>query len=261
MVAAQSWSPELDVGLVHDDNVTKSIRQQKDDSATTIAASLQQVRVLSRDWQGSLELGAETEIWRKYSGLNLSQLSATAGLRHKFGLGPYATKLDLGFEGFHQIADVPEWSGQGYRASASLQKRFTPQWFGRLTADLKRFDAERSVYSGTVTTVTAGLDYDITPEWRVAGNIRYGDGTQLSWCRESFPSFIGKGPQWTDGIFEGDWFPYRIEGHHRGVQLGVARALGSRSAISINYDYAEFRGPKNHLYINHIVSCNLTHAF
>ncbi|MFX3681303.1 MAG: hypothetical protein ACN6I3_00105 [bacterium] len=258
---AQTWSPVLDVGLVHNDNVTNSSRQQKDDGATTITASLQRVRVLSRDWQGSLELGAETAFWRKYSGLNLSQLSARGGLRHKFGLGPYATKLDLDLQGYHQIADVREWSGNGYRASASLQKRFTSQWFGRLSADLNRFDADRAVYSGTVATLTAVVDYDLTPEWRLTASLRYGEGDQLSWCRESFPEFLGKGPQWKDGIFGGDWFPYNIEGNHRGAQIGVARALGPHSAISLNYDYSESRAPKNHLYLNHIVSFNFTHAF
>lgn len=79
MASAQSWSPEVDFGWLHNDNVTNSIRQQKDDSAATVSASLQQVRVLSRDWQGSLKLGADTEFWRDYSGLNLSQFSAEGG--------------------------------------------------------------------------------------------------------------------------------------------------------------------------------------
>ncbi len=258
---AQSWSPEVDLGWVHNDNVTNSIRQQKDDSAATISASVQQVRVLSRDWQGSLKLGADTKLWREYSGLNLSHFSAQAGLRRKFGLGPYATKLDLSFEAFHQLADVSEWSGNGYRAAAALQKRFTPQWFGRLTADLKRLDAGRAVYSGTVATLAAAVDYDLTPQWRVSAEIRYGEGDQLSWCRESFPEFIGKGPQWTDGIFGGDWFPYESDGNHRGGHFRVVRALGDRSALSLGYDFNESRAPKNHTYRNHIVSLNFTHAF
>lgn len=258
---AQAWSPQLTVGGLQHSNVTQSIRQQKADSAATVAASLQQVRALSRDWQGSLELGAQAEFWRQYSGLNLSQLSARAGLRRKFGLGPYAPKLDLSLEGFHQIAQVSAWSGNGYRAEASLQKRFNPQWSGSLRGDVKRFDARRLVYAGTTATVTAGLDYDLTPVWRVSARVRYGEGDQLSWCRESFPEFIDKGPQWKDGIFGGDWFPYQSDGNHRGGHLGIDRALGVRSAISVGYDYAEFRTPKGHFYRHHLVNFAFTRTF
>lgn len=257
---AQSWSPQLTAGGWHHDNATRSIRQQKADSAVTLGATLQQVRVLSRDWQASMELGAQSEFWRQYSGLNLSQISARAGLRRKFGLGPYAPKLDLSLEGFHQIANVSAWSGNGYRAAASLQKRFTPQWSGSLRGDVSRFDAQRYVYAGTAATMTAGLDYDLTPAWRVSARVRYGQGDQLSWCRESFPEFIGKGPQWKDGIFGGDWFPYQSEGNHRGGQLSIDRALGVHSALSLGYDYAEFRAPKDHFYRHHLVRLSFTRA-
>jgi hypothetical protein len=108
--------------------------------------------------------------------------------------------------------------------------------------------------------VRAGLDYDLTPEWRLTAGLSYGEGDQLSWCRESFPEFAAKGPQWRDGIFGGDWFPYQSDGNHRGGHLGLDRALGVHSAISLGYDYAEFRTPKDHFYRHHIVRLNFTRA-
>jgi len=257
---AQGWSPTVDVGYLHNDNVTNSIRQQRDDAAITASAEVSRVRILGRDWQGSLSLRADTTSWLDYDGLNLSHLKAELGLRRKFGLGPYATKLDFRFEGFHQIADVPEWSGNGYQAELKLQKRFTPQLSASLSGDLKRIDAERYVYSGTVTSITSAAVWDITPEWRLAGSFRYGEGSQLSWCRESFPEFLGKGPQWTDGIFGGDWFPYKGEGHLRGVNLSLGRTLGPRSAVALSYDASEARDGL-HIFHNEILSLNLTHAF
>lgn len=258
---AQTWSPEFTVGGVYDDNVTNAVRQEKADRAVALATSVQQVRVLSRDWQGSISGGARTEFWHDYSGLNLSQLSVRGGLRRKFGLGPYATKLDLGFEGFHQIAEVSAWSGNGYRADLALQRRFGPRWSGRLSTELKRLQARRAVYSGTGATVTAAVDYAITPDWRIAAAMRYGEGDQLSWCRESFPEFINQGPQWTDGIFGGDWFPYTREGHHRGINLRVDRTLGARSNLALGYDLSESQAPQKHRFHNHRVSLHFSHAF
>jgi hypothetical protein len=259
--SAQSWSPELDLGLTYNNNVSNSVRQQKHDSALVAAVDVQQVRVLNRDWQGSLRLGADTSFWQEYSGLDLSHLSAELGLRRKFGLGPYAPKLDLRMEGFHQLANVHEWSGNGYRASASLQKRFSPQLSAGLTGELQRFDALRSVYSGTVATLSTTVDWDITPDWRISTSLRYADGTQLSWCRESFPEFVDAGPQWKDGIFGGDWFPYRSEGNVRGLTLGIARALGPHTSLTFVYDASESRAANTHVYRNQTVNLHFTHAF
>lgn len=256
----QTWSPTVDVGYVYNNNVSNSIRDQKHDSAITASVDVSRIRILDRDWQAGLTLSADTAYWLEYSGLNLSHLNAELAFRRKFGLGPYATKLDFRFEGFHQIADVPEWSGYGYHAELSLQKRFTPQLSASLTGDLKHLDAKRYVYSGTVAAITTAGIWDITPEWRVAGSLRYAEGTQLSWCRESFPEFANKPPQWKDGIFGGDWFPYKDEGHLRGVNLSIGRSLGPSSAVTLGYDASESRAG-GHIYRNQIVSFNYTHAF
>lgn len=260
VATAAAWSPSVDVGYVYNNNVSNSIRDQKHDTAITASAEISRVRILSRDWQGSLTFGADTARWIDYDGLNLSHLNAELGLRRKFGLGPYATKLDIRVEGFRQIAKVSEWSGNGYHAELALQKRFTPQLTASATADVKRLDAERPVYSGTVASVATAAIWDLTPEWRVTGSLRYATGTQLSWCRESFPEFAGKPPQWQDGIFGGDWFPYQSEGHLRGLNLSIGRALGRHSAVAVGYDASESRAG-GHIYRNQIVSLNFTHAF
>ncbi len=259
-VVAQTWKPQVDVGYVYNNNVSNSIREEQTDGAVTARVEFSQVRVLTRDWQATMTFGADTAAWLEYSGLNLSHLDAAVGLRRKFGLGPYATKLDVRLQGLHQIADVSEWSGNGYHAEISLQKRFTPLLSASLTGDLRRFDAERYVYSGTVGAVTSAVVYDITADWRLRGSLRYAEGTQLSWCRESFPEFSGKGPQWRDGIFGGDWFPYQDEGHLRGINVSFGRAIGASSAVSLGYDASESRAG-GHVYRNQIFSLNYIHAF
>lgn len=261
IISAQHWSPEINAGLIYGNNVSNSIRAEKTDSAGVLAVQASQLRILDRHWQGSLTLAARTEAWREFSGLNLSQVQTELGLRRKFGLGPYAPRLDFRLSGFHQIAETAEWSGNGFDASVSLQKRFTPQWFGSLTTDLKRFDARRAVYAHTSGSLTLAFDYDLTPDWRISTGLRYATGDQLSWCRESFPEFANKGPQWRDGIFGGDWFPYQSEGHRRGINLGLSRAWGSRSAITASYDASESRASKGHVYRNQIVSLSFSHAF
>ncbi len=65
------------------------------------------LRVINRDWQGNIGVGADTTSWGKFSGLNLNQFHVTLGARRKFGLGPYATKLDLRIQGFHHDPDSP----------------------------------------------------------------------------------------------------------------------------------------------------------
>ena len=149
VTTAGSWSPQLDVGYVFNDNVSNSIRAERDDEAITAAIEFSTLRIINRDWQGNMAIGADTTSWQKFSGLNLSQFHATVGMRRKFGLGPYATKLDLNARGFHQDAKTSPWSGHGYELSATLQKRLSSHLAGSITGVLKRFDSRRAVYAGT----------------------------------------------------------------------------------------------------------------
>ncbi len=257
---SQAWAPSLQIGWESNDNVSKSIREEKSDTALTAALDISTHRLINRDWQLSYGGSLQTSFWQDYDKLDLTELGIHATLRRKYGLGPYAPRLELHAEIMHQFSKVDEWSGNWARGGVTFLKRFTPAWQFSLGSELARLDAKRAVYSTTDLTTTATLDFDPTDVWRISLAMSYGDGDQLSWCRASWPPFAST-PQWLDGVFGGDWFPYQSEGHTVAGRISVSRAIGFNANLTLEYSASEARAVKKHVYRDHIIRLHYTHAF
>ncbi|WP_221033070.1 hypothetical protein [Actomonas aquatica] len=256
----QAWSTNAAVGFTHNDNVTNSAQEEKADSAVFASVDYGTHRLLSRDLQGSFKLTAASTHWLDYEGLDLSDLTATAGLRWKFGLGPYAPRLDTHVTVGRLLARVDEWSGNQLRIDTQFSRRLSPAWLLAASVELNRLDAKRAVYSHTQWTYAAAAHYDPTPDWRISLRLRHRQGDQLSWCRNSWPSFAGT-PQWLDGIFGGDWFPYRTEARLNGASLTVSRALGHASSISAGVESTRSTSSAHKTYRNTVLTLQFVHAF
>lgn len=83
-----AWAPTLQMGWETNNNVTKSIRQEKADSALTAGLDLSTLQILNRDWQLSYGGSLDTSVWKEYSGLNLTELGVHATLRRKLVSAP-----------------------------------------------------------------------------------------------------------------------------------------------------------------------------
>ncbi len=247
-------------GFVTDDNVTNSAQEEKSDQAVFASANHSRHRLLSRDLQGSVGLAASATHWLTWDGLDLAELSANANLRWKFGLGPYAPRLDTGVVVGRQFSRVDEWSGNLLRASSTLSRRLSPAWQLLAGVELNRLDANRAVYSHTQWTTTFTANYDPTPDWRVALTYRHRRGDQLSWCRNSWPPFAGT-TQWLDGIFGGDWFPYRTEAELNGGSITVSRAFGIASTVAVGFETTRSVSGAHKSYRNQRFNLQFVHAF
>lgn|GEM_PF-905422 len=257
---ARAWSPTLRSGAESNDNVTKSIREAKSDFALTASLDLSTLHLINRDWQLSYGGRVHTSAWQDYSDLNLTEIGAHGTLRRKFGLGPYAPRVEMRAEVSHQLSKVEEWSGNWVRVGATFRKRFTPHWQASLNGVYEQLSAEREVYATGSTNTTATIDFDPTDEWRLSATMGYTDGEHLSWCRNSWESFAGT-TQWLDGIFGGDWFPYQSPGYTIAGAINLSRAIGPNSTVSLGYDVSETRTQKNHIYRNQVIRLQLIHAF
>lgn len=255
-----AWKPTLSATVDHNDNVTRSLRDEKSDFAAAADIDFSTLRILNRDWQGHLAGFARTRHWQDWSGLDQTEAGVRTGLRRKFGLGPYAPRLDLSVEGARVFAATSPWTGHRLAASLRLQRRFTPIVTAAASVALDRFDARRSTYSGTGYTAQLGADLDLTREWRLALSARFREGDRTAWCRESWPEITG-GPHWQDGIFGGDWFPYRARARTSGVTASLARAIGSSTTIAASIDASESKASKGRNYSTQVLSLQFIHVF
>lgn len=256
-----SGAPTLSVGFLTDDNTSNSTREQRSDNAATANLDYSTFRIINRDWQGNLGATAGTSQWQKWDGLNLSPVSLRAGLRRKFGLGPYAPRIDLSIEAGRRFATTTSRTSDFAVSTLSFTQRLTPDLSWHVSADIERHDARRNVFSTTRHRFRIGADYDLTSDWRISLNAAEGRGDLVSWCRVSWPEFKGKSP-WFDGVFGGDWFPYQSVNRITSAQLSLAYALGSRSTVAATVDLSRSAGTgKRHIYYNEILNLQFIHAF
>ena len=258
---AAPWSPVVSIGLLRDDNTTNAIRDQKADDAATAKISFSSLRVIDRHWQGNLGVDLTSTHWREYQGLDLTNLSVSAGLRRKFGLGPLAPRVDFSVEAGRSFARTEQRTSNFLNAEAAYSQRLNALLSWRASATLERLDARRAVFSTTAHTFKLGGNYDFTPNWRLSGHLRSRFGDLVSWCRESFPEFLGT-TQWKDGIFGGDWFPYQTVSRTNSAHISLAYSLSDRSTVAISGDFSRSATRKSkHVYYNEIISLVFAHAF
>lgn len=255
-----AWSHTVEVGLQQDDNVNNANREHIGDVALTASWDVSQLRGLDRDWQAITGARLQTSAWAEYSGLNLTEIGVHGTLRRKFGLGPYAPKIDLGAEATQQFSKVNGWSGQWLRGSVALHRRFTPSWQASLTGEYARLFARRAVYATAGETLAARVDCDPTATWRLSAEARYRYGDQLSWCRNRWPPFVGT-VQWLDGVFEGDWFPYQDRAHQLTGRMAVERAFGGHTTLALSYEASDAHTEAGHIYLKHVFALQVIHAF
>lgn len=256
-----AWSPTLTLTTQHDNNVSRSIRAAHADEAASARIALTQRRVLNRDWQGSLTFDASAVVWHTWDRLDQQEAGLSAGLRRKFGLGPYAPRLDFTAHGGHRFARVSARAADFASLRLAYGQRWSPALAWHAAFDLERHAANRRVFSGTTQTWSATIDWDVTPDWRLSASGRLREGDQVSWYRHDWPEYNGPGA-WTDGIFGPNWSPYRSDARTRGLLLGLSRVLGERTSAALSFDWSRSTSAGGaRVYSTGILSLSLAHAF
>tara|TARA_B110000483_G_scaffold91917_2_gene113423 strand:+ start:165 stop:662 length:498 start_codon:yes stop_codon:yes gene_type:complete len=143
----------------------------------------------------------------------------------------------------------------------TFSQRINPSLRWHASAEIERHSARRAVFSTTRHVFRIGGDYDLNENWSASVSIGHGKGDLVSWCRLSFPEFLGT-TQWLDGIFGGDWFPYQTISNTTSGHFSLLRALGPNRAMAVSADFAKSVGTgKPHTYFNDIYSLQNIHAF
>jgi len=255
-----AWSSTFSIAARHDDNANLATQEEISDMALTAGYGFETLQGINRDWQLGYGGNLSTSRWIDHSGLNLTELGAHAGLHRKFGLGPSAPRLELQAGVARQFSKVSEWSGTWLRSEVALQKRFGPQWQASLAVAYHQLFAGRAVFSTINREITARLDHDLSARWSFSTSTGYRQGDQLSWCRNSWPPFVGTS-QWRDGIFGDDWFPYQRTGRTLTAGISLSRALGPDTSITFVGERMEARTVEDKRYHRQTCSVQFIHRF
>jgi hypothetical protein len=257
LVAQAQWRPELELGYLHDDNLSRAQMDadQVPDSALRGRVALGRGFELGAAGDARLAAAAGFTSYASSDGASFGWLGAEAGWRRKLGLGltqPWlALDASLALENARE--DVRDaWRGA---VSASAGKRFSQALEASAgfaydrREQLDDFavvpDFGGKPFSIQGRSVFARVSYAAGERATLFGAAALRHGDVVSSTRRNFDIFVGSNAIALDPAFGPEFIAYRISGAATTtLSAGLAWELGPRSALeaSVTKDDTHARG-------------------
>ena len=246
----------------------------KDARTWDLSAGTHWQRPLAAGWQGAAEASASWEQVPDFPALDGLHLAGRGILRRKFGLGPYAPVLELQAAATQSRFDESGRSGTQLEAGFRLSKRLTSAWRGTVGAERSQVYARRNPYDVRHQRVLAEVTWDVTDRWRLtAGGARLDGEITAHAAGRVYASALAGGfgpaiqayynaiPFLTTNSFGPGWVAYRVDARADSWWLGLAPALGDRTALPLRYERVEVRNRVGVRYVSEFWSLGLVHRF
>jgi hypothetical protein len=254
------------------DNVTNATAGDGVLSAFTLESKADLAWLNALDFSTFLTGGAAAtaDLCTTFSGLDCISAGPRLEIRHKIGLGPYASSLSLGLE-----ADAAAFSDSGRSnvdaaAVASFSQRFNESLQLVVDGRLCGTEANHEVYSGRYASLGATLNWDIDETWRLnlTGGWRNGD-IVAEYAAEKVPlygwqpidtgGYAYTGPRQLVRTFSEPFIAYRGKAPTLSWGAGISPAIGRHTSLVL--EYTRCRTSAYDTYVNDLVSVGIVHHF
>ncbi|ACB73366.1 hypothetical protein [Opitutus terrae] len=207
-----------------------------------------------REWRNQLlttaELSATFEHLPDYSHADGGSFGASAGVRRKLGLGPFAPAIDAGAGVFHRDARENRDDGTTSTASLRVSKRLGSAWRLSVTGDWLQHDARGAMFDRRHRRLLAALNWDVTTRWQLTGGMGrlWGEFTANAsspvWHRAldgalgpTVANYYRQLPWDYTYLYGPDWVSYRTHGRSTFRWLEVSPALARNTALALRYEW------------------------
>jgi hypothetical protein len=269
--AADGPYASVSASSIWQDNVTNATEGDGVLGSFTLetTGSLNWLRALDFSTMLSTGVSATADLCTTFSGLDSISAGPRLELRHKIGLGPYATSIALGLESDAVGFSDSDRSNVDAAVVARVSQRFNESLQLVLNGRLCGYEARRDVYSGRYSSLGATLNWDISETLRmnVMGGWRDGD-TVAEYAAEFSPNgwvpidpgaFHYKGPQQLVQTFSEPFIAYRSDAPTWICGAGLSPAIGRHT--SLVFQYTRCRTKAYDIYVNDLVSIGVVHHF
>ena len=271
-----AYETRMQAGVTYSDNLSRTSYRPYRQEAATEAASLSVLdgRQLTSDWLlvGTGTVG--TDVVSKFSALDEWHADLGYLLRHKFGLGPYATVLDLTAgvrsESYHESGR----SGWQTTAEATLAKRLLENWRVTANTGLEDYAAKGHSFDVRGHHLQLETDWDITDLWRLSlGAKRYWGQLTANAEWETYEqalsgnfgprvaSYYWNSPWEVTTTFGHGWTAYRVDCYADFHWVEVSYSLGANTTMPLRYETVKVVNRAGVRYDTTLWSLNLVHRF
>lgn len=246
--AHAQWTPQLELGLVHDTNLSRAQNpeDQIKDTALVARAALSRPFPIGDYADATAGVDARLTRYTKSHGASFASLGANAGARRKLGLGLTAPWIALDGNAAYEDAREEIRDAMRYAVSVTAGKRFTPELDGSVGFAYDRRvqrkgyveeDEDLPGYSGKPFSLQgrslfARLNYALGERAGLIGAAALRHGDVVSSTRRNFAIFAGSNAIADDPALGADFIAYRLSGAStRTLSGGISWSLASRTAL------------------------------
>jgi hypothetical protein len=217
----------------------------------------------------STGLAADVDLCPNFSGLDSLMVGPRVGLRHKFGLGPYAPVAFLGLEADgHAFRDAARSNADGALV-AEVSQRLNEAVQVVVDARLCTYAANHAVYSGNYTHLGAKLNWDLNETWRVSATGGWRDGdvvaeyaaarTPFGWGPIDTGAYHYTGDAELVQTFSEPFIAYRTKAPTWSGAAAVSPAIGRHTSLALQY--TRMRTTAYDTYVDNVYSLSIVHHF
>lgn len=246
--AHAQWTPQFELGVVHDTNLSRAQNPEDQIKDTALVARAALARPFPVGDYADATLGVDVRLTRytKSHGASFASLGANVGARRKLGLGLTAPWIAVDGSAAYEDAREDIRDAMRYALSLKAGKRFTPDLDGSAGFAYDRRvqrkgyveeDEDLAGYSGKPFSLQgrslfARLNYALGERAGLIGAAALRHGDVVSSTRRNFAIFTGSNAIADDPALGADFIAYRLSGANtRSLTGGISWSLASRTAF------------------------------
>ncbi len=262
-----------DAGLLYDSNLSRAPAPPDihGDIAGTFDATLGMLFVPNEADIASLGFDVQTQVYRRYHGLDMGSFGLSALYRHKFALGYTAPWASIGVSASDANYGASIRDGPRVIATATLGQRFDAAFDAALALYYDRRYARNDDpvvpgISGAVFDLIAqgaqlSAGYALTDELQIGGNLGIRRGDVVSTTQRSFDIFSVSSAIAPDTTFGPNMFDYRLRGTTRSVAANLSYALDGHTSVNAAVGGEFTDAAANQNYRSHYSTLTLSYRY
>lgn len=188
-------------------------------------------------------VGARTEWWPRFGGLNVIAPGLAAGWEFKKGLGPNRPVWAAEIETEWAVAQERARSGGGGVGRLQVRQRLSGHWALNAGHEWRRFDARSLAFDRTGREWFGRVEWAASAVWTLTVEGRDRTGGVVSYSRPPRPDLVALGkPVTLVNTFEQSepWIAYYFGARTRSAAIELHYGLG-RSSLAWRYEYRHTR--------------------
>lgn len=260
---------DFELGLVNDDNLTRSDYgyDKKSDTAIEAYANYGNFYDMKNNWGATASVFAQYVSYSKYTSFSSLLYGISASARKKLGLGPYSSSLRLSASFGIKNSQDNNRDSTTQDIGFGWSKRLNNQWQLAAGVNLDNTDAKAITYDTSGTTYYFSADYSINETLLLNLGVSQRKGDIISISNpstnpnQSYLSLASSGKNMIDRVFGNNLTAYRINADTQILKIGLSYALNEKSSANISYENQNSKLPYGISYKNTILRANYAYSF